>query len=508
MRSVVCRVVGAVSSGAIALLGGFGCNGGGDGGGGDGDPPVVVARKAPELSLGTALVRLAYRTTPGADGSALTATGAACYGLDMIACGMSEGCTWSGAGGCMPLEQVEPVVDVAVEVPRYVDFVVSANIATPAPESTGRQPLGSLDVHLVNNDLSIYNFATTWLQISTPTGGVSGQADSRFAVALYLAGQAPAAVSPGPGVPAAYGYDAPLSVNPALLRQWNKPLDYPLYPAWDSSYELVGGFPDNPLPAQAYSGELRLELRGSVIACASGADCFGSYECTSVDGGNYCMPGVCVPSCSGKTCGDDGCGGACGVCSAEQQCVEGACKTPKFIFVTNAQWTGALGGIVGADGKCALAAGTAMLPGTGYAGPGSYYGYKAWLSTQDYSPATHWSALREQNPMFRLRDGTLVASSWADLTDGTLAHAIDLTETGARLAGGDSSSVWTGTTAAGLFDATYAPGGDCGDWQDASVCYQCDMGHVGMATASTSLWTDWTPLNCGNYSYHLYCVQQ
>jgi hypothetical protein len=25
---------------------------------------------------------------------------------------------------------------------------------------------------------------------------------------------------------------------------------------------------------------------------------------------------VCVPSCAGKTCGDDGCGGSCGACDA------------------------------------------------------------------------------------------------------------------------------------------------------------------------------------------------
>ena len=42
-------------------------------------------------------------------------------------------------------------------------------------------------------------------------------------------------------------------------------------------------------------------------------------------------PGSCVPDCSGKTCGDDGCGGSCGTCEIGSlceagQCVEGPCE--------------------------------------------------------------------------------------------------------------------------------------------------------------------------------------
>lgn len=34
---------------------------------------------------------------------------------------------------------------------------------------------------------------------------------------------------------------------------------------------------------------------------------------------------ACVPNCSGKTCGDDGCGGSCGICLKGRSCVEGNC---------------------------------------------------------------------------------------------------------------------------------------------------------------------------------------
>ncbi len=35
--------------------------------------------------------------------------------------------------------------------------------------------------------------------------------------------------------------------------------------------------------------------------------------------------GTCVPDCSGKQCGDDGCGASCGTCPAGQHCASGAC---------------------------------------------------------------------------------------------------------------------------------------------------------------------------------------
>jgi hypothetical protein len=36
----------------------------------------------------------------------------------------------------------------------------------------------------------------------------------------------------------------------------------------------------------------------------------------------------CAPACTGKICGDDGCGGSCGVCSSGQDCTGGTCFCP------------------------------------------------------------------------------------------------------------------------------------------------------------------------------------
>ena len=51
--------------------------------------------------------------------------------------------------------------------------------------------------------------------------------------------------------------------------------------------------------------------------------------------GKVCKNGVCLtqstctPSCIGKTCGDDGCGGSCGICVAGTNCQNGACVSVK-----------------------------------------------------------------------------------------------------------------------------------------------------------------------------------
>jgi len=36
-------------------------------------------------------------------------------------------------------------------------------------------------------------------------------------------------------------------------------------------------------------------------------------------------PGVCIPKCDGKDCGIDGCGGKCGTCPANHECIASSC---------------------------------------------------------------------------------------------------------------------------------------------------------------------------------------
>lgn len=65
--------------------------------------------------------------------------------------------------------------------------------------------------------------------------------------------------------------------------------------------------------------------------------CNGDEDCGSCPGDCTCPPGQacdgsscveCLPACEGLECGDDGCGGSCGVCGDEEECVGGLCQGP------------------------------------------------------------------------------------------------------------------------------------------------------------------------------------
>ena len=65
-----------------------------------------------------------------------------------------------------------------------------------------------------------------------------------------------------------------------------------------------------------------------------GAECIGGCPFEECEG-NCCMSGesciagaCCKPACEGKTCGEDGCGGVCGQCLDEQECMLGTCVCP------------------------------------------------------------------------------------------------------------------------------------------------------------------------------------
>ena len=55
-------------------------------------------------------------------------------------------------------------------------------------------------------------------------------------------------------------------------------------------------------------------------------------ECGTCDEESECVPfewvckSTCEPNCDGLACGDDGCGGECGACEEEETCEEGVCE--------------------------------------------------------------------------------------------------------------------------------------------------------------------------------------
>ena len=65
----------------------------------------------------------------------------------------------------------------------------------------------------------------------------------------------------------------------------------------------------------------------SPAVCANGA-CVTYNECGECADGEVCLPEpdeCCMPQCDAKECGDDGCGGLCGLCGCGESCDQGQC---------------------------------------------------------------------------------------------------------------------------------------------------------------------------------------
>lgn len=173
----------------------------------------------------------------------------------------------------------------------------------------------------------------------------------------------------------------------------------------------------------------------------------------------------------------------------------------KRVFVTSTIYTGNLGGLAGADSQCQTRANAASLGGT----------WRAWLSDSSQSPSNRF--IQSSGP-YRLLNGTTIANSWSDLTDGILAAPINISELGTTPPntvdicgiGLGGSNVYTGTTAQGTL---FNPGNPfiCNNWSTSSSSVWADFG----ATVRTN--TEWSNIcyagsaNCSQFA-RLYCFEQ
>jgi hypothetical protein len=119
--------------------------------------------------------------------------------------------------------------------------------------------------------------------------------------------------------------------------------------------------------------------------------------------------------------------------------------------------------------------------------------YKAWLSS---AAGTAAARLTQFNMPYRMLDGSTIASSWNDLTDGTLAHPIDVREDGTGLA--TSVEVWTGTMQNGG-DGAF----NCSNWSTTS-----GSAIIGVSSSITFEWTYSRQEFCSAGGVHLYCFEQ
>ena len=157
------------------------------------------------------------------------------------------------------------------------------------------------------------------------------------------------------------------------------------------------------------------------------------------------------------------------------------------VFITTAVYSPTtIGGLAGGDVLCNAEASAAGLGGT----------WMAWLASTTAGPATRFTT--QSSSPYRRLDDVVVANSWADLVDGTIAADISVTPTG-PVANGNNA--WSNVAV----DGTPVGSNNCGNWADSTAL----SGHYGRGNSSTATWTDsGNNLVCGNYSLHLYCFEQ
>lgn len=167
--------------------------------------------------------------------------------------------------------------------------------------------------------------------------------------------------------------------------------------------------------------------------------------------------------------------------------VDAAYTGPLRAFVTDGTWTGNLGGLAGADQRCAAAALAASLGGSGR--------WVAWLSTANDNVRAV-DRVTSDGP-WELVNGDILANSKADLTDGDLQRAPRRTEKN-EVINQVNDRVWTGTKGDGT-PAQY----DCALWTSGGGG---SAGHVGEANNQGGGWTLADVETCNNVN-RLYCFE-
>jgi len=148
-------------------------------------------------------------------------------------------------------------------------------------------------------------------------------------------------------------------------------------------------------------------------------------------------------------------------------------------------------GVTGADEFCQERAEAAGLPGR----------FVAWLSTGDTKTQAR-KRLENAEVPYQLVDGTVVATGFEDLVDGTLAAPINLDEFGTVR--NVTNGVWTGTAADGTGAGTFNSSARCNKWVSSA---SGNSGRVGTSSATNNNWTNTgNNVNCDQQN-RVYCFQ-
>jgi len=150
-------------------------------------------------------------------------------------------------------------------------------------------------------------------------------------------------------------------------------------------------------------------------------------------------------------------------------------------------WSAADSGTSGLDAGDSICRNLALL-----AGFGEWPSFKAWLSTDLVDAVDRFT----NDGPWVTPNGVAIAMGLADLTDGRLRSAIDVTESGAYLG---NYGVWTGTG-----DDGHARSNRCLEWESADGL---DYGATGSSDRTFGGWSQSSDLETCNSTYlHLYCL--
>jgi hypothetical protein len=155
------------------------------------------------------------------------------------------------------------------------------------------------------------------------------------------------------------------------------------------------------------------------------------------------------------------------------------------VFVSSTPSSANLGGVTGADARCQDLANAANLGGS----------WRAWVSSSTSSPSVRFT---KSSVPYRLLDETLVAVSWAELTGGSLRHAIDRDEKNVLTTG---IEVWTATTSAGAYN-----GGGCNGF--TSGANGAPTAAQGVTDQTDGDWTEVYVQFCDRTEPRIYCFEQ
>ena len=248
--------------------------------------------------------------------------------------------------------------------------------------------------------------------------------------------------------------------------------------------------------------------------CGDGKQWVGVEECDHGEANDKQQYGGCSDNCElAAHCGDgnvdvgfEECdlGDANGTgesVDGEAACTDGCRWQGRLVFVTSASYTGALGGVTGADLKCrtlAMAAGLA-----------NWNKFRAWISDSVSSPSTRFQQLDVADEPYVLLSGRVLAADFNELADLGPRTGIAITETGAALF---EQLVWTNTSA---FGEVFHAADHCAEWTSSSLAtvarlgvnaVEFEEGAVWDTWRSERLWTSFSTKECGSFA-RLYCFE-